>query len=299
MVEGSSPLKNVVSEKEPTAQVNGDVITAEGKPKAPMAPMANMDSLGPLGSSATFYSYRHAHPFLSWYAEPLGNSNPILNSPKSSTVSERLAHEGNITAKAKPARDKEPTGDGKSDVTEEPNEEEAPVDKDANSLVEAALEHQEYDETAQDKECEVDKLLKHRRLLDGSVEMLVKWAGESEEEATYEPEEEIQRGAAEALYKYWKLQGGRTKALFYKPKNPPAETYHVFKILSHQKRKAVFEFEVQWVGYPATPENTSKETETKLKKVCPQLVAEYWASVGGREKHLGKRGRSAKKARTR
>lgn len=221
------------------------------------------------------------------------------------SLSQRPAREEVRAGKAKPAnnkepaRDEEPTSDGKSDATEEPDDEEAPVDKDANNMVEAALEKQEFDETAQEEECEIEKLLKHRRLSDGSVEVLVKWAGESDEEATYEPEEEIQRGAAEALYDYWKAQGGRSEALFHKPKNPPPETYHVFKILGHQKKKAVFEFEVQWVGYPATAKNTSMETETKLKKVCPRIVAQYWESVGGREKHLGKRGRSAKKVRTR
>ena len=246
----SSPLKSVAGEKEPSAQVNGDAITAAGagKPSAPMAPMANMDSLGPLGSFATIPSDRHFHPFLSSFAEPLGNSNTILNPPMPFSLSQRPAREEVRAGKAKPAnnkepaRDEEPTSDGKSDTTEETDDEEAPVDNDANNMVEAALEKQEFDETAQEEECEVEKLLKHRRLSDGSVEVLVKWAGESDEEATYEPEEEIQRGAAEALYDYWKAQGGRSEALFHKPKHPPPETYHVFKILGHQKKKAVFEF---------------------------------------------------------
>lgn len=174
------------------------------------------------------------------------------------------------------------------------------MDKDANDVAEEAPGNQELEETAQGEECEVEKLLEHRWSLgnDGSIEMLVKWAGETEKEATWEPEEEIQRGAAEALYEYWEAQGGRTEALFYKPKKSPPETYFVFKILGHQpKRKAPFDFEVQWVGYPATPRDTSKEPETKLKKICPHLVDEYWESVGGREKHFGRRGRVAKKAR--
>lgn len=289
----SSPLKSAAGEDESSAHVNGDADGAanDDKPRAPMAPMANMDSLGPL--------------------EPLGNSNSVLNPSKPATSSGKPARDEVSTDKAKPAsdkepasekeptNDKEPASDGKSAATEEADDGEAPVDKDANHMVEAALEKKEFAETAQDEECEVERLLKHRRLADGTVEVLVKWADEPEEDATYEPEEEIQRGAAEALYDYWKAQGGRTERLFYKSKNPPPETYHVFKILGHQKQKTVFEFEVQWVGYPATPKNTSMETETKLKKICPSLVAEYWESVGGREKHLGKRGRSAKKVRAR
>ncbi|KAK8879020.1 hypothetical protein PGQ11_000314 [Apiospora arundinis] len=172
-----------------------------------------------------------------------------------------------------------------------------PADNDADHMVQNALEKREFDNTAEDGETEIDKLLKHRRLADGSVEILVKWVDEPEEDATYEPEEEIQRGAAETLFDYWKSQGGRTDVLFYVGKSPPSETYHVFKILNHEKKKTVFQFEVQWVGYPATPGNTTMEPETKLKKICPELLEEYWASKGGREMHLAKRGR-AKKARS-
>ncbi|KAK7943668.1 uncharacterized protein PG986_012781 [Apiospora aurea] len=177
-----------------------------------------------------------------------------------------------------------------------PAESDKPNHHDADEMIQNALEKREFANTAEDGETEIDKLLKHRRLADGSIEILVKWVDEPEEDATYEPEEEIQRGAAETLYDYWKAHGGRTDALFYRGKTAMAETYHVFKILRHEKKKTIFQFEVQWVGYPATPGNTSIEPETKLKKICPELLNEYWASKGGREAHLAKRGR-AKKAR--
>ncbi|KAI1453368.1 hypothetical protein F4805DRAFT_470164 [Annulohypoxylon moriforme] len=149
------------------------------------------------------------------------------------------------------------------------------------------------------EEHEIYSLLKHRMAPDGSgkVELLVHWAGEEEDEATWELEEEIQRGASETLYTYWKTQGGRINALFIKPKNAPPETYHVLKILGHEKKaRGGFEFEVQWVGHPPTRGETSVEAENKLKKIAPEALDQYWDSVGGREKFLAKRGRN-KKAR--
>ncbi|KAK7928833.1 hypothetical protein PG985_005831 [Apiospora marii] len=171
---------------------------------------------------------------------------------------------------------------------------EMPVDNDADHMAQNALEKREFDNTAEEGEIEIDKLLKHRRLADGSVEIMVKWIDEPEEDATYEPEEEIQRGAAETLYDYWKSRGGRTEVLFYAGKNPPTEIYHVLKILNHEKKKTVFKFQVQWVGYPATPGNTSMEPETKLKNICPELLDEYGAAKGGRKIHFARRGRPKK-----
>ncbi|CAJ2504676.1 Uu.00g120700.m01.CDS01 [Anthostomella pinea] len=164
------------------------------------------------------------------------------------------------------------------------------------------LEPEEAEEAEEDdrEEHEIASLVKHRMSADGSgaVDILVHWAGEKAEDATWESEEEIQKSAEEALYAYWRAQGGRLNALFIKPKNPPTETYHVFRILGHEKKsRGGFQFEVQWVGHPATRGETSMETETKLKNVAPELLNEYWEIVGGRASHLAKRGR-AKKART-
>ncbi|KAI1204190.1 uncharacterized protein F4807DRAFT_358373 [Annulohypoxylon truncatum] len=167
----------------------------------------------------------------------------------------------------------------------------------ATQLDDAEKERTEVDER---EEHEVYSLLEHRMASDGSgkVELLVHWAGEEEDEATWELEEEIQRGAGETLYTYWKAQGGRINALFIKPKNAPPETYHVFKILGHEKKtRGGFEFEVQWVGHPPTRGETSVEAEPKLRKIAPEALHQYWESVGGREKFLAKRGRN-KKART-
>ncbi|OTA98131.1 hypothetical protein M426DRAFT_123179 [Hypoxylon sp. CI-4A] len=162
-----------------------------------------------------------------------------------------------------------------------------------------ADEADEVDEANDGEECEIKALLTHRMNKDVTVELLVHWAGETEDEATWVLEEEIQKGAAESLYEYWKGQGGRINALFIKPKNPPKEEYHVFDILTHMKkaRGGGFDFEVQWVGHPPTRGETSMESEARLKKIAKEKVAEYWKSVGGRNKFLEKRGRG-KKART-
>ncbi|KAI1775939.1 hypothetical protein F4818DRAFT_415479 [Hypoxylon cercidicola] len=159
---------------------------------------------------------------------------------------------------------------------------------------------EKQDEADRREEHEVKALVKHRMALDGSgrVEFLVHWAGEEAEDATWETEEEIQNGAGETLYAYWKAQGGRMNALFIKPKNPPPEIYHVYSILDHERKaRGGFEFEVQWVGHPPTRGETTMEAEPKLKKIAPEALEEYWESRGGRDKFLAKRGRN-KKPRT-
>ncbi|KAJ2967418.1 hypothetical protein NUW58_g10458 [Xylaria curta] len=158
-------------------------------------------------------------------------------------------------------------------------------------------EEEEEEEDAREVH-EVARLLKHQMAENGIVKLLVQWVNEGEEDATWEAEEEIQQNAEEVLYEYWKAQGGRVNALFHQPRNAPAETYHVFRVLRHEKKnRGGFQFEVQWVGHPATRGETSMEAEPKLKNVAPELLQEYWESVGGRAKYLAPRGR-AKKVRT-
>ncbi|XXG95314.1 hypothetical protein Hte_001575 [Hypoxylon texense] len=166
----------------------------------------------------------------------------------------------------------------------------------ATKVGEEEEKQNEADDEAEEQE--VEALLEHRMAKDDNsrVEVLVRWAKEDEEDS-WEAEEEIQKGAGETLYAYWKKQGGRTNALFIKPKNPPAEVYHVYNILAHERRtRGGFEFEVQWVGHPPTRGETTMEAEPKLRKIAPEALDEYWESVGGRDKFLAKRGRN-KKAR--
>lgn len=173
-------------------------------------------------------------------------------------------------------------------------------DKGKEKVAQADEEEKNTREVDEREEHEVKALLEHRVATDstGTVEFLVHWVGEEKKEATWETEEEIQRGAEETLYAYWKAQGGRINTLFIKPKNPPPEFYHVFNILRHEKKaRGGFEFEVQWVGHRPIRGETTMEAETKLKKKAPELLKGYWESIGGREKHLAKRGRN-KKPRT-
>lgn len=159
---------------------------------------------------------------------------------------------------------------------------------------EEAEEAEEEEDARQEEEgdvAEVHALLDHKVLEDKSVDLLVHWQGEPTEEATWEPETEIQEGAGDLLYNYWKKAGGRTQTLF----KTQAEVYHVFRILNHEKKpRSGFKMEVQWVGYPATKSNTSWEPEIKLRQIAPELLEEYWERVGGRSDFLSKRGRTKK-----
>lgn len=140
---------------------------------------------------------------------------------------------------------------------------------------------------------EVEAILDHRMLEDRSLDMLVHWKGEKTSEATWEPEQEVQDGASEILFDYWKKKGGRTDVVFKRKKEP--EIYHVFRVVNHRKMpRGGFEVEVQWIGYPTTKNQTSWESETKVVKIAPELLQLYWESKGGRSKFLAKRGRHKK-----
>lgn len=174
-------------------------------------------------------------------------------------------------------------------------DESCPSGKDKAHQIEPNLSKQAEDSDYDDREVqEISSLLQHRMSGDqsGTVELLVHWAGENEEGATWEAEEEIQRGAGEMLYTYWKTQGGRQNVLFYKPKNPPVEMYYVFNILRHKMRRGGFHFEIQWVGHSTEPDETTMEPEPKLRKIAPELLDKYWRRAGGRASHLAARSRT-------
>ncbi|KAK9777969.1 hypothetical protein SCAR479_05295 [Seiridium cardinale] len=162
------------------------------------------------------------------------------------------------------------------------------IEQDAEVLVEKKI----LDENIH----EIKKLVKHAVSDDepGRIVLLVQWVDDPKE--TWEPEEEIQDGASEMLFDYWKKQGGRNHVLF-DTKPLLKEQYWVYKILKHERFKSTFRFQIQWVGYPVDGANTTWESESKLKNIAPELLDEYWTVQGGRDKFLAKRGR-AKKART-
>ncbi|KAH8649060.1 hypothetical protein BX600DRAFT_109755 [Xylariales sp. PMI_506] len=179
-----------------------------------------------------------------------------------------------------------------------------PIETDAEKLLAVAQEKEQEAEKgesatsapakgADDNLFEVENLLEFRRVNGGNIELLVKWVNEPESDASWEPEAEIQRGASETLYDFWKKKGGRSEVLFADSEEP--EVYHIFKILRHNKGKPAFVFEIQWVGYSDKSADTTWEPEPKLKRIAPALLQEYWESVGGRDKFVSRRGKAAPK----
>ncbi|KAH9885348.1 hypothetical protein F4778DRAFT_761173 [Xylariomycetidae sp. FL2044] len=219
-------------------------------------------------------------------ARPSGSTAPVADMG----ISDPLPTENADEVTDEPARPKSstsatPTNKGKGKAKAVAEEVQAD---------EAGEKNEEEDDR---EELEIDALLGHRFAKDGTnrVELQVQWVGESRADATWEAEEEIQQSADETLYAYWKSQGGRSNALFFKPTNAPPEVYHVFKVLRHEKKnRGGFQFEVQWVGHPPIRGETSMESEQKLKNAAPELLEQYWESKGGRDKHLAKRGRNHK-----
>ncbi|GAW17674.1 hypothetical protein ANO14919_071340 [Xylariales sp. No.14919] len=235
---------------------------------------------------------------------PMGGLELLSNNPPGASASS--APKAQAKTVDEPAQDK---GKARQTVTrsaqktrggeEEEKGKKKAEQKQEQKKNEEPQQQKEEDEDTRE-EHEIAKLLGHRMIEDGSgaVELRVQWVGEGEQDATWEAEEEIQQGAEEVLYEYWNAQGGRISALFHQPKNAPPEIYHVFKVLRHEKKnRGGFQFEVQWVGHSAARADTTMEAEIKLKNIAPELLRQYWESVGGRASHLAPRGR-AKKPRT-
>ncbi|KAI2636806.1 hypothetical protein GGS21DRAFT_513329 [Xylaria nigripes] len=229
-------------------------------------------------------------------AADTARTHPDSTAPEAPMGGLGLLHNNAISAPAAPAS--APVPEPRTEVTAGPPPQDKGKAKQPES--ETAQAAKQVDDEDHREVKEVAKLLEHRMARDqsGFVELLVQWVGEDEKDASWESESEIQQDADEILYEYWKTQGGRINALFHKPKNPPPETYHVFKVLRHEKRnRGGFQFEVQWVGHPPTRGETSMEAETKLRHIAPESLAAYWDSVGGRANFLAPRGR-VKKSRT-
>lgn len=133
----------------------------------------------------------------------------------------------------------------------------------------------QYQDIDEGEEQEIQAILNFRasQSKKGAIELLVHWAGETVEEATWESEEEIQKGATETVYNYWKTKGGRGRALFQDLRLP--EEYRVFQILGYKKHRGGFQLEVQWVGYSDSPIDTTWEPEAKLKTAARGLLDEY------------------------
>ena len=134
----------------------------------------------------------------------------------------------------------------------------------------------ESEDAASDEDAEeftVSRVTAHR--IDpktDDIELLVHWDGA---DASWEPEEQLQPGALEAVTAYWDtVDGGR---LSVRP-------YEVYAIKGHKRLKkgraktGSLYLEVEWLGY----KDTSMEPLRRFAKDQPELVEEYFESIGGR-----------------
>lgn len=121
----------------------------------------------------------------------------------------------------------------------------------------------------------IESLVDHR--IDPSdptrVQIRVKWV--DLEIQTWEDEWRLQQDAARTLYAYWKAEGGRCSAL-----NLGLDAvYHVFRVLARRGKGAKRQFKCQWVGYPATEQQCSWESEAVVKVVARDALAAYLDGV--------------------
>ncbi|TKW53840.1 hypothetical protein CTA1_7377, partial [Colletotrichum tanaceti] len=123
----------------------------------------------------------------------------------------------------------------------------------------------------------LDKILGHRRDPKDKTlfQMQVSWKND---EPTWEPEQNIQEDAEEALFEYWdSVEGGRLGAMADK------NLWHVLRVEKHKKKPSgAIHLLICWVGTP----DRSWEPESQVKVYAHQHLESYWRAQGGREKHI-------------
>lgn len=123
----------------------------------------------------------------------------------------------------------------------------------------------------------LDKITGHRRdPLDKTLfQMQISW---KHDESTWEPEQNIQEDAEEALFEYWdSVKGGRLGAMADK------DLWHVLRVEKHkQKPNGTIHLLVYWIGSP----DRSWEPESQVEQYARHHVENYWKSKGGRDKHI-------------
>ncbi|KAF4874155.1 hypothetical protein CGCSCA1_v006755 [Colletotrichum siamense] len=119
-------------------------------------------------------------------------------------------------------------------------------------------------------------------------QMHVRW---KHDEPSWEPESNIQEDAEEALFEYWdSVKGGRLGAMADK------DLWHVLRVEKHkQKPTGKVELYVAWTGSP----DRSWEPEENVTQFARELVEDYWASKGGRDKVIKPIAAPAKRGRGR
>ncbi|CCF42821.1 hypothetical protein CH063_02931 [Colletotrichum higginsianum] len=123
----------------------------------------------------------------------------------------------------------------------------------------------------------LDKIIGHRRDPKDKTlfQMQVRWKND---EPTWEPEQNIQEDAEEALFEYWdSVEGGRLGAMADK------NLWHVLRVEKHKKKPSgAIHLLICWVGTP----DRSWEPESQVKVYAHQHLEDYWKAQGGREKHI-------------
>jgi hypothetical protein len=119
--------------------------------------------------------------------------------------------------------------------------------------------------------CPPDGLVRHRVWYeDSTVEFEVKWTNGS---VTWETEAKIQKVAPTLVTEYWKERGGRGNAT-------GLELYHVLRILrvTNPNGKDEKRYLVQWVGYTDSEEDTTEESESRLRYISLQHLLNFKAA---------------------
>lgn len=136
----------------------------------------------------------------------------------------------------------------------------------------------ESEEEDEDTEYDISRISKHRiNPKTDEIELLVHWENlddEKEEKPSWVSEETLQPSGLEAVTEYWAtVDGGRVSVA----------PYQVYRIKGHQwlkkgkaRAKSLY-LEVEWLGY----EDTSAEPWRRFAKDQPDMVQEYFESIGG------------------
>jgi hypothetical protein len=112
----------------------------------------------------------------------------------------------------------------------------------------------------------IEKLLSEQMTADGELEILVKWEGYEDEEATWELESELAESAPE-MVRLWRSQKGIGDQVF-----------EVERILEKDGDCYI----VQWVGFPLARDRT-RERCSKLMVDVPLMVQEFEREREGKE----------------
>jgi hypothetical protein len=110
-------------------------------------------------------------------------------------------------------------------------------------------------------------ILDHRWAGNAAIELRIDW---HRTEPSWESETALHRDAPDALFAYWKRQGGRPE----NPKDPGL--YDIFAIREHSRDRS--RLRIEWTGFP--PSDCTWEPSKVVEKTAPELVEEYWAKLG-------------------